>query len=130
MSKPKLSYKNLNDAVLEAFPFLKDEACRDVYGYAEGRLGPYVLFGDIFNRYVREYNDLSPSEKEEISAFLECMAESGDPNVEDLLRIEVLPVFLENQAILDAYWPCFGPGIRQLLTTINLHVRTKMKLPD
>ncbi|MEW5980351.1 MAG: hypothetical protein AB1898_31575 [Acidobacteriota bacterium] len=129
MADQELSYKNLNAAVLESFPFLTDEACRDIYGYTEGRLGPYVLFGDIFNRYVRQYADLSTDEKQRVGAFLERMAESPDGKVEDLLTVEVLPVFLENQAINDAYWQYLGQRTRQLLTAVRFKVRSNVKLP-
>jgi hypothetical protein len=104
-----LTWENLNEALFDAFPLLKNEEFSRLIGGLEGwEPGQYVVFGSLFNAYLRKSKD-SLSDRSKVAEFLERMATSNNENIEDLLKIEVLPTLIESQTMIDAYWPQLGP---------------------
>jgi hypothetical protein len=119
-----VTYANINAELLLTFPELGSDAYREA-----AECGPFVVFGDVFNSYVREIDRRSESERARIAGFLNAMEESGDGLVEDLLKIEVLNTLLESAAITGAYWPFLSNKVRWALTRIAVRQAPEIELP-
>jgi hypothetical protein len=126
----EFNYDNLNSLLLEEFPFLKERRYAVKIGGFEGwSPGPYVVFGSVFNHYLREMVKSSSEAQRQVGDFLERMATSNDARIEELLTIEVLPTFLESQEILDKCWPCLGEKTRRILWLIAPQKAPSISIP-
>lgn len=126
----EFNYENLNGLLLDEFPFLKDQKyAANIGGFNDWDPGPYVVFGSVFNHYLREAAKGSPDPQTKAADFLEKMATSSDARIEELLTIEVLPTLLESQEILDAYWPRLGERTRKLLWLIAPQKAPAISIP-
>jgi hypothetical protein len=104
MKQDVLSYDNINHELLEDFPHLRPEFSSKIGEFPGYNPGPYVVFGSVFNSYIEEcYRE--PQKAREMTRFIERMALSPDPRVEDLLKIEIIPTLVRSQLILDTLWP-------------------------
>jgi hypothetical protein len=126
-----ISYATINEALFESFPSLKARCVREVIGfdYEKELPPPYVVFGDIFRKYLLECQELDAKCQNEIAQFIERMATSGDPKVEDILVIEILSALLETQETIDSYWSYLGPSTRRLLRQNYLRMSPELHLP-
>ena len=91
--------------------------------------GPYVTFGVLLNQYMKDVaNGPDLKAKAILAEFLEEMANAIDDGVTQLLRTEIVPAILENQLIVDAYWPFLGARTRSLLKWIGPKVAPQIVL--
>ena len=79
-----LTWDDLTPAMLRAFPNLIDAFERKHYGLQDWTPGQYVVFGDIFIRYMETEVTLSQDASVRVAHFLERMAASRVENIEDL----------------------------------------------
>jgi hypothetical protein len=110
MTTPEhLTWDSLTESLLFEFPSLREEYERQHWGFKDWHPGQYVIFGSVFNKYIEATQSGPVGARSKIGSFLERMASSNVENIEDLLKIEVLPTLIESQAMIDAYWPQLGP---------------------
>jgi hypothetical protein len=112
-----LTWMNLIEELLGTFPAINTPQYADKIGGFENS-GQYMVFGVVFRDYSRFLLSESPELRAEIGAFLEKMAQSGDPYIHELLQIQVLSVFIESQQMVDSFWPFLGSKTRRLLWLI------------
>jgi hypothetical protein len=131
MPQENISYDEVNLALFEMFPILKSRSLRDLVGYDFERElpSPYVVFGDIFRKYLLEYPSLTDEQLNGIAEFMERMANSPDDRVGDLLKIEILPPLLEKQTTINFYWPYLGLRTRHLLSQSYLAISPEIQMP-
>ena len=129
MSGDELSFSELNSALLAEFPHLRESFAVKIGDFPGWEPGQYVVFGSIFNDYIENSASQDVAVRSRIAAFVERMAGSSDEEIDQLLRIELLPTFLKGQQLLDAYWPYFGPHAKRLLSLMALRVAPELRLP-
>ncbi len=126
----ELTWENLNSRLLEEFPDLNDSRFTErVGGLGDWSPGQYVVFGSLFNQYLREQVSASAEARAKVGRFLEAMAQSGSGNIEDLLKIEVLPTLLEKQDTLATYWNSLGEWTRRTVAAIAPRIAPDIVIP-
>jgi hypothetical protein len=125
----KLEYDSLNQQLREQLPVLGQPRYTQLIGGIEA--GPYIVYGVIFNRYLVDLahgTDLLA--KARAASFINDMAVAQDERVTDMLTTEVLPTLLENQAMVDAYWPLLGVAARRRLRLMEPRFSRTVEIPS
>ena len=123
-----LTYGSLNKHLRERFPILDSPKYTDMIGGIEA--GPYVIFGVLFNHYLVEVaGEADTQQTARIAEFLEEMIACGDLEVANLLKMEILPTLLKSQAIVEAYWPWLGDGMRHELILLAPRAAPGLRVP-
>ena len=112
---------------LEMFPHMR-ERFPEVLLDSDENPAPYVFFGSVFNYYLRETR--ATEQVSMLARFLERLVRDGDANLVELLRIEVVPVFIENQENVDRYWKDLGEATRAMLREVNTMHGIPITLPE
>jgi hypothetical protein len=130
MAESKFTLDTLNVLLLEWFPILGTPEYLKLIGDVEG-LGPYVVLGIIFNRYIEDMViSGAPEDRASIAAFLENMAKAKDRGVVELLRTEILPTLWKTQRGIDTYWKYFGVETRRVLMWLAPKHAPRITLPS
>jgi hypothetical protein len=129
MAARELRYNDLNAALFEEFPSLRDECHRKIDNCREWDPGPYVVFGTVFNDFIEESTGNS-STCSAIANFIERMSVSSDENIDQLLKIEVIPTLLKNTRTFEVYWPFCRPSTRRLLLLLAPLVAPDLQMPN
>ena len=124
-----LTWDNLVGQMLQEFPNLNSEFRRIHYGFDDWTPGQYSVFGDVFIKYMETEATQSKVSSIKLGNFLERMAASRVVNIEDLLKIDVLPALLTSQSLIDHYWPYVGPRVEQMLRLLAPEMRNAVVLP-
>jgi hypothetical protein len=105
MNDEPLTYENLIDKFVAAFPEFKDEAEADrQWWYPEGEDEPlvYVFFGDVLNQFL--VKSLRKQDNQsfltQIFCFFETMANSLDHRVPEMLQVEILEYLGDDEIVL------------------------------
>jgi hypothetical protein len=130
MAESKFTLDTLNGLLFEWFPMLRTPEYLKLIGDIEG-LGPYVVLGIIFNRYIEDTAiSGTPEDRARIAGFLEDMAKAKDRGVVELLRIEILPTLRKTQRSIDSYWEYFGVETRRVLIWLAPRHAPRITLPS
>jgi hypothetical protein len=130
MAESKFTLDTLNGLLFEWFPMLGTPEYLKLIGDLEG-LGPYVVLGISFNRYVEGMvTSGTPEDRARIAGFIEHMAKAKDRGVVELLRIEILPTLWKTQRSIDSYWEYFGVETRRVLMWLAPRHAPRITLPS
>jgi hypothetical protein len=130
MAESKFTLDTLNVLLFAWFPILGTPKYSKLIGDVEG-LGPYVVLGIIFNRYIEDMViSGTPEDRARIAGFLEDMAKAKDRGVVELLRIEILPILWKTQRSIDSYWEYFGVETRCVLIWLAPKHAPRITLPS
>jgi hypothetical protein len=130
MAESKFTLDTLNGLLFERFPMLGTPEYLKLIGDPEG-LGPYMVLGIIFNRYVEGMViSGTPEDRARIGGFLEDMAKAKDRGVVELLRIEILPTLWKTQRSIDSYWEYLGVETRRVLIWVAPKHAPRITLPS
>ena len=125
----KLEYSSLNERLWERFPVLTEPRYTQLIGGIEA--GPYIVYGVIFNRYLVDLaHGADLLAKARAASFINDMAVAQDERVTDMLTTEVLPTLLENQSMVDAYWPLLGVAARRRLRLMEPRFSRTVEIPS
>jgi hypothetical protein len=90
-----------------------------------------VIFGVIFNSYVENMVYSGHHEDwTEIGIFIENLSTAADGNVQELLKLEILPTLLKSQRIIDTYWVYLGAKTQQALSWLAPKLAPQIQLPS
>lgn len=129
MAQDALSFADLNHALLEEFPKLRERFPATIGDFPGWEPGPYVVFGSVFTDYVTMTALDDPALRSRIGLFIERMATSPDEDIEQLLRVEVLPAVLSSQAVVNTFWPHLGKRTKDLLRLLGPLTSPDILLP-
>jgi hypothetical protein len=117
-----LTYGNVRDAVLAAFPDLLDSTWNEFgrhydleKGLPEELRGPYLIFEDVVQKLLF---DLIETGRDDVLlarffVFFEDMANSADGEVSNLLRVAILENLVYRSKALRYAWKFMGPKTRE-----------------
>jgi hypothetical protein len=80
----QITWAELNSTVLEEFPELNEKRYLEIINGFDGWYpGPYVVFGSLFNQYLRDAIFGCSEARSRVGAFLERMALARNGHIED-----------------------------------------------
>jgi hypothetical protein len=129
-SENSLSFANLNEALLSAFPTLRETFPEKIGDFPDWDPGQYVVFGSVFTDYITTAVSENAALRPPVGRFIERMAASLDEGIEQLLKIEVLPAILSRQAVIDSLWPHLGPQTKRLIRLLAPRASPEVVVPD
>ena len=90
-----------------------------------------MIFGSIFNRYLEDmvYSG-HPEDRAKSGTFIENLSTAGDGNVEELLKLEILPTLLRTQRAFDTYWEYLGAKTQRGLSWLAPKLAPQIQLPS
>jgi hypothetical protein len=125
-----LAYESLSAQLHERFPQLAEPKYTSLIGNIDADSEPFVLYGVVFNHYLKEVAiGKNPQLTENAAAFLEDMSTSSDSHVEFLLTTELLPTLVSDQSTIDSFWPFLGPMTRRQMSLLPPKFLRKIDLP-
>lgn len=125
-----LAFESLSNQLHERFPQLDDPRYTSLIGNINVDPEPFVLYGVIFNHYLKEIAGGEESAlKKDAAVFLEEMAASSDSHVTFLLTSELLPTLVQDQSTIDSFWPFLGPKTRRQISLLPPRFLRKIDIP-
>jgi hypothetical protein len=125
-----LAYESLSTQLHERFPRLAEPKYTSLIGNIDVDAEPFVLYGVIFNHYLKEIAASGEDgAKRDAAAFLEDMATSSDSHVTFLLTTELLPTLLQDQSTIESFWPFLGSTTRRQIGLLPPRFLRKISLP-
>jgi hypothetical protein len=129
MSESKVTLEGLNEVLFFWFPVLKSPEYAGLVSSLDD--GPYVIFGIIFNRYLENMAYSGHHEDwAKIGRFIENLSTAADGNVQELLKLEILPTLLKSQRIVDTYWVYLGAKTQRALSWLAPKLAPQIQLPS
>ena len=125
-----LGYESLSTQLHERFPRLAEPKYTSLIGHIDVDTEPFVLYGVIFNHYLKEIAASGEvGAKRVAAAFLEDMATSLDIHVTFLLTTDLLPTLLQDQSTIESFWPFLGSTTRRQISLLPPRFLRNTRLP-
>ncbi|MBZ5702484.1 MAG: hypothetical protein LAN84_11635 [Acidobacteriia bacterium] len=124
MAIKSLSYSDLEKRILEGFlqlAALHQQEFSDWVDWDKERPGNYLVFATVVVPYLRARLDEPEDERTltKLFAFFEEMATSGDPEVVNLLKSEVVQTLVRDPERLAKAQKHMRQQVRELLLTVR-----------
>ena len=130
---PKAKYKQINEALVDALPELRDKYEEELAAWGE-EMGPHVIYGDLLNPYLAQLLD-APDDRRtnetlrRVFGFLDQLLAHPDPDFSDVARTTVAEDLESNRRRLERARPFMGPLMAEE-TRNRLPYRRPRRLKD